>query len=385
MKFTIVTETYLPFISGVSTSTDSIANFMFEKGHEVTIIAPHPVIPYAPKNLKIKLIYTPSLRDPLLPAKPTSPIPLPIFVIGKYLKNENVDVLHIQEAGAMGMVALIFAKLRKIPVVGALHTVPEQIISFLPDQANSKILIKLIEAYHKFFYNFCDAVMVPTQTFANRVKKEGVKTRIIPISNGVETYKFLPGPKSEEIYHKFNLPKDKTLLYHIGRIDKDKNMETILKAMQFTSPKIHLVIGGKGKDKEKLQNISKELKVTNKISWIAFDSKEEIIKTYQTMDIFVITAPFESQSIVTLEAIACGLPVIAANTNALPELVKDNISGFLIEPYDYKTLAEKANLLASDNSLRKKMGEESRKIALPHEKSLSLQKLENLYINLIRC
>lgn len=378
MKITLVTETSLPFIAGVSSSTDSIARFLVKKGHEVSVISPKPILP-AEKENEYKIIYTPSFKDPFFQGKPTSPWPLPLLTMNKRITKAKADLLHIQEAGSLGFAALLFARLRKIPVLGALHSVPEQITAFIKDFPGAFVMSKLIYISLVYFYNHCDAVMVPSQTFAASVKSMGVKKRIIPISNGVNINVCLPGEKSQEIYEKFNLPKDKTLFFYIGRIDRDKNIETIFKALTRLPNSLHFVIGGGGKDKQKLQNIAKNLKVNNKITWITFSSKEEIIKTYQTVDCFIIMAPFESQSIVALEAISCGLPVIAADAGALPELCHDGVNGFLIPPYDDQKLAEKMELLTQNMSLRKQMGKVSRQLALPHEKEKSLQKLEDLY------
>jgi glycosyltransferase involved in cell wall biosynthesis len=105
---------------------------------------------------------------------------------------------------------------------------------------------------------------------------------------------------------------------------------------------------------------------------------------YHAADVFSIMSPYEGQSIVTLQAVATGLPVIGANAGALPELIHDNQNGFLVATYDYKDLAKRMNELAGSVSLRKKFGEESRKISLEHDKPKVLHKLEVIFDKLGR-
>jgi 1,2-diacylglycerol 3-alpha-glucosyltransferase len=108
----------------------------------------------------------------------------------------------------------------------------------------------------------------------------------------------------------------------------------------------------------------------------------EMLRLYSAVNAFCIMSPYEGQSIVTLQAVASGLPVIAADAGALPELVTDGKNGYLIKTYDHKSLSKKMNLLASSEKNREKFGIESRKISLEHERSKALSRLENIYIKL---
>lgn len=381
MKFTIVTETYLPFRVGVSSSTDSIARFMVKKGHEVTVISPKPVLPVEEVEKELKLIYTPSLKDLFFAGKPMSPWPMPLPTMFREIKKEKVDLVHIQEPGALGTAALIFAKLRRVLVVGALHFTPEQSLKFVRINPLNLTVI-FFNNYIKFVYNFYDAIMVPTQTFAQMLKKVGVKKEIVVVSNGVDTKRFVPGKKDPKIFRKYDLPRDKVLFFFLSRLDKDKNITTIIKGLLKTSEKVHLIIGGKGIEEENLKAFAKELKVDKKISWLGHLPEEDLVKVYQAMDCFVLMSPYEVQSIVTLQAIACGLPVIASNEGALPELIHEGENGFLVDTYDFDTLAQKMEIVASEENLRKKFGLASRQIALPHEREINLEKLNNLYLSL---
>lgn len=103
-----------------------------------------------------------------------------------------------------------------------------------------------------------------------------------------------------------------------------------------------------------------------------------IIDLYRLADVFVIMSPVETQSIVALQAISCGLPLIAANAGALPELVNGK-NGQLVDTYDVVTLATVMDEYATDQAKRDAMGKASRALSITHHKPTVLAKLEALY------
>lgn len=304
-------------------------------------------------------------------------IPLGLGEIVQTIATHAFDVVHIQEPGALGIMTLIVAKLYRLPIVGAMHFSVEQFASFLPWKTISMSLMKL---YIRLMYPHYGAIMVPTATAkGDLVKIIGHPERIYPISNGVDTSLYrprrVPGALLRKKYH---IDPGAVVFLYLGRLDADKNIETMLKALAHTS-RIHVILAGVGKQKELLQLLAHQLLLSRRIRWIDQLSTQSIVELYQLSDGFIIMSPIETQSIVTLQAVACGLPVIAANAGALPELVHHGKNGYLVDTYDDGTLAEKMTYLASHPDVRVRMGKESRSISLAHRKSRVLQKLEVLY------
>lgn len=381
MNILLVTETYLPFISGVSTSTDSIARFMVSQGHKVVIVCPRPVLDKSLQPLEgLEIYYAPSVPDLFYRGKPWTIFPLAMPTLNKLMRQGKFGVVHIQEPGSMGLSALILAKIYKIPTVGALHFTPEQIGRMLPGRPE-KLVKPFIQLYIKIIYNFYNAIMVPTATFSKFLKSVGVTRPVQIVSNGVDVKKFHPGANNLALREKHNIPVDSVVFFFLGRLDRDKNVVTLIKAMPYTDSQIRLLIIGSGKVEDYLHNLANDLKVNDKIIWIKHISDDQMPMYYQLADCFSIMSPYEVQSIVTLQAIASGLPVIAANMGALPELVKNNKNGFLVDVYDYNTLAKKMNTLAENPKMRQEFGEVSRTLSLSHHKPVVLRKLEKLYLS----
>lgn len=379
MNILITTETYLPYISGVAVSTDSIARFMVSQGHKVTIVCPKPIIKKSLKPLKnLKVITIPSIHNPSYKNLPLTVFPFNYPYVRRAFLSSKFDIIHSQEPSSIGVSSLILAKKFKIPIVGALHFTPEQISRVLPGRPE-KIVNPLVRKYIKFIYNKYDAIMVPTQTFKNFLTNDGVGRPIEVVSNGVDTKKFYPELINKSLRTKLGVSSNDCLFFFMGRLEVDKNVSTLIKALPFVENNIKLLIVGSGKIKEQLHNLANKRGVNKKIIWIDRISDEEMVNFYHAADCFTIMSPYEVQSIVTLQAVASGLPLIAANAGALPELCHDGKNGFLVSRYNYKKLAEKMNLLAKNANLRKKFGQESRIISLPHNKKEQLKKLEDLY------
>lgn len=380
MNILLVSDAYLPTVSGVASSTDSIARYMAKEGHVVDLVCPKPLTAYeAPPQQGLTIWYTPSASDSLFVNKAYTPFPLGFSALWHCFRSKRYDVVHIQEPGSLGITALILAKLFRVPTVGARHFSWLQIERIVPAWLRFAS-VPLMKIYVFIIYHAYTAIMVPTKTAGKELEELiGLKKRIHAISNGVETNEYVPVTGNTASLRKRNKIPDKgTVFLYIGRLDKDKNVETIFRAAAQCSVPVHLVIVGVGTEKERLIALGKELDLSSRITWFEETTKSKIIELYQSADVFVIMSPVETQSIVALQAISCGLPLIAANAGALPELVNDK-NGFLIKTYDIEALTAVMDTLATDKTLQKSMGKESRKLAMNHHKPLVLHELESLF------
>ncbi len=383
MNILFVTETYLPFIAGVSSSSDSIARYMVSQGHRVVLVNPRPIIDKkveVPPNLE--LVYTPSIPDIFYKGKPHTLFPWGMPVINKVIRKNKFDIVHIQEPVSLGVSALILSKFYHIPTVGMLHFTPEQVAGSFPGKPVF-IVKPAVEAYIRFIYNKYTAIAVPTQTFVDFLRSVGVTKSIEIVSNGVDTNRFHQGDANLKLRQKYGISENDVVFFFLGRLDGDKNAETLVSAMPYTDDNVKLVIVGNGILKDRLHKLAESLNISGKIIWEEHISDAEMPDFYHLADVFTIVSPFEVQSIVTLQALASGLPVICANRGALPELCHNGKNGFLVDAYDAKALAEKMNILAKDRPMRVELGKESREISLAHHKPDVLHKMELLYERVI--
>ncbi len=384
MNILLVSDVYLPTVSGVASSTDSIARFMASEGHSVTLVCPKPLHAYAPSKVPgLEVVYTPGASDALFVNKSMTVFPLGFPVLWRVFRQCRFDVIHIQEPGSLGITALFIGKFFHVPIVGAQHFSWPQIERVAPPLIRW-ISVPFMKLYVRVIYATYDAIMVPTETAArDLIKLIGRAPLIHAVSNGVDTTVYTPrvGPVTA-LRNKYHLPADKQVYLYIGRLDADKNIETMLRALSRVTRPVHMIIAGVGRQKEQLQSLATSLKLTN-ITWIGEVQKQMIIDLYQLSDAFVIMSPVETQSIVALQAISCGLPLIAARAGALPELV-DGSNGVLVDTFDVLSLAAVLDRLSQDGILRKSMGGRSREISLRHHKPTVLKQLETLYVQVAK-
>jgi len=385
MKIVLSTESFYPSISGVSVATFLLAKTLAEKGHRVWLFAPstgwhsreesHPEL----KNLTVvrfRSIPNPfrkGFRIAFIPAK----------AVKRAISDIKPDIVHLQDPAPVSAATLAAARDLNIPAVVTNHFTLEYVLAYLWFLGPFKPLArKKLIGHLREFYNRCEAVIAPSRIVAAKLSEWGVTKEIFTISNGVDIERFYSYTLPQAIRENWHLPAKPIVLY-VGRLDKDKSLEVLFDAIPqiLARRNAHFLIVGGGNDFAKLKERAKRLGVEHNITFtgpVPHES-EDLPKLYQIADIFVIPSTIESQSIVTMEAMASGLPVIAANAGALGELIKDGRNGYLFEPANSEDLAVKIIELLKNSELAKKMGEQNIKDAVAHRIELVHDEIERLY------
>jgi glycosyltransferase involved in cell wall biosynthesis len=211
-------------------------------------------------------------------------------------------------------------------------------------------------------------------------KEKGLLTDITPISNGLKTEIFNPNNDGEYLRKKYDLPKKNIILY-TGRINEEKNLDVLIKSIPYVIEKYdaHFLIVGSGGDyKQSLIKLTKELNVEKNITFTDFLDWDDYPNIYSIADLFAMPSEAELQSIVTMEAVASGLPIVVVNKGALHELASmDN--GFVFESKNSEQMAEYIVKILSDGKLKKKMGSNSLELIKEHAMSSIAEKYEMIY------
>ena len=223
-------------------------------------------------------------------------------------------------------------------------------------------------------------ITTPTQTAANLLKRTGFSKEVYPVSCGIDLVRFNPKTKNYTLKKKYNLP-DLPILLFVGRVDKEKNVDMVLKAIAKIPKdiKFHFAVAGNGAEKKKLEKLTQKLGLEKQVTFLGFVPDEDLPALYATSDCFVNAGIAELQCIAMMEAMASKLPVLGVNAMALPELCHDNENGYLFEENDIEGLAKLIAQMMSDEELRKKMGEKSLEIIQAHEINKTMERFEFLY------
>lgn len=140
--------------------------------------------------------------------------------------------------------------------------------------------------------------------------------------------------KREEI----GVPKDAIMLLSVGELNENKNHETVIRALaEINDPSLHYVIAGKGQRKEYLENLVNELGA--QVHLLGF--RNDIEQLDKAADLFLLPSFREGLNVSTIEALASGLPVICSEIRGNVDLVKSGITGYLANPHDSHSFADK--------------------------------------------
>lgn len=387
MRIILVTDTYTNYANGCGYFTYRLAQKLKERGHKVAIITPSRSIKNSIEDESGVARYGVSSLPAFFQEKfRFSPRFLIKRKIRQIVKNFEPDIIHLQNHYLIGREIANIAFESGIPIIGTNHFMPENLLFYLHLPSKMEIFAKTFAWKHfSSLYKKLDFVTAPTKSAADILKKIGFTKEVLPISNGIDLEVFSPSKKNNKIKIKYGIPLDKKIVLYVGRLDKDKELETVVRAIPFIKESgFHFVFVGIGKERLALEKLALELGVLKFITFTGFIPDDELPQIYSSADIFVMAGLVELQSIATMEAMASGLSVIAADALALPELAHHNENGFLFPSRDSKNLAMYLDTLLSNQSLRKKMGEKSLEIIKKHDIEMVVNSFEDIYIKAVQ-
>jgi glycosyltransferase involved in cell wall biosynthesis len=279
---------------------------------------------------------------------------------------------------------MVWAKKLKIPLIGSIHILPENMITPFYRLKSYKKIENFFWWYLVYFFNIVNHVTIPTQTGAEIYKKKGLKARITPISNGLKTEIFNPKNNGEYLKEQLDLP-DKNIVLCTGRINEEKNLDVLIKAIPHVIKNVnaHFLIVGEGGDyKKSLIDLAHELKVDKYTTFSDFLDWEDYPNIYSIADVFTLPSEAELQSLVTMEAVATGLPIVVVNKGALPELASMN-NGLVFESQNCEQMAECIIRILSDEQLKEKMSNNSLNLIKKHSIQSVAEQYEKEYKKVI--
>lgn len=382
MKVLIANDTYPPDVNGAAYFTRRLAEGLAKRGHEVHVLC-------ASRGLRTET----GARDGVVEHRLRSvPVPFhrnfrfssPPFLYRRVLETVGrvrPDVVHAQGHFFIGRSVVRAAKELGIPVVATNHFMPENLVFYLglPGRAERAVTNLAWRDFARVF-NRADVVTAPTPFAAHLAEEKGVRGPVLSVSNGMDLSRFHPGNDGDGFKSEHGIPEQPTFMY-VGRLDAEKRVDELIRALPLVRESVdaQLVIVGDGHERRRLIGLAEEEGVEGYVVFTGFVGDEELPGAYAATDVFANAGIAELQSIVTMEAMATGKPVVGANARALPHLVHDGRNGYLFEPGDVNVLASRLAELLSDEGKRTEMGAEGLEIVSRHDVEETLAAFEDLY------
>ncbi|HET8852171.1 MAG TPA: glycosyltransferase, partial [Ktedonobacteraceae bacterium] len=368
-----------PMVGGVPTVTHGLAVDFANRGHQVWVVAPsHGLRDVRRLEQKVRVYRFSSFEWPTYEGQR---IPfLPLMPFRNLIKKADPDIIHIHSPVVLGNIAQILAGGLRKPVIATNHYLPINLSrSLSADPLISKHFSKITYSYLVHFCNRCEYVTAPTATALRLLYEHGLRAPAQAISNGIDLKKFSPGKRDEHLRQRFELPEGRPLALHVNRLSYEKRVDVLLDAAAKMSSNGFVAIVGSGPAEAELRAQAGRLNLGDRVKFLGFVRDADLLGLRRLSDVFVIPSEGDLQSLATMEAMACGLPVIAANSYALPELVHHEENGFVFEPGNSDELASYLDTLLTDPALRAQMGAKSLEIIAKHDRTQVLDRWESLY------
>src|SRR6266496_1628538 len=379
MRIMIVTDQYPPMVGGVPTVTQGLAVGFANRGNQVWVIAPS----YGQRDVcriehKVRVHRFSSFEWPTY-GELRIPF-LPILPFRRILKKADPDIIHIHSPVVLGNIAQIVAGSLRKPVIATNHYLPINISrSLSSDPFFGKTFMTVSYSYLVYFCNRCEYVTAPTITALNLLYEHGLRAPTQAISNGVDLKRFSPGERDKRLRQRFKLPEDCLLILSVNRLSQEKRIDVLIDAAAKMTQDAHIAIASTGTAEAELREQVEQSGLKDKVTFLGFIHDNDLAPLYRLADVFAIPSEAELQSLATMQAMACGLPVVAANAYALPELVHHEINGYLFQRGNSEEMAHYLDLVVRDKGLRKQMGTKSLEIIDKQDRTQVLDQWEVLY------
>jgi 1,2-diacylglycerol 3-alpha-glucosyltransferase len=383
MRIVIAAQNYLPNLNGAAVFATNLAEGLAERNHQVVAIVPSD----RNHSYRTEQHHVRIQRIRALPLSPKVPdVRITYFSdaeVGRILSEFKPHIVHIQDHYPLCRSVMRKARDLHLPVIATNHFLPGNILLHVPFlQPITKVLSRLLWKMLLDVFNQANIVTTPTETAASILREQKIQVEVRAISCGVNLERFFPDNQVDRIEERksHGLDPEKLLYLYLGRVDRDKGVNLLPPLFkELPRDDIQLAIAGKGSYLSTLRSRVKTNGHNGKVVFLGFIPDDELPALFNSADVFIMPSRIELQSIATLEAMATGLPVVAANAGALPELVEDNVNGYLFRPEDKDDASRVVNLMSEYPQQRSSMKSASLLKVRKHDIHKTLLQYENLY------
>ncbi|WP_375392864.1 glycosyltransferase family 4 protein [uncultured Sphingomonas sp.] len=285
-------------------------------------------------------------------------------------------VLHLSAPDFLGFSAVRWARRRNIPCVASLHTRFETYLRYY----HVGVLAPVFVGIQRRFYNRVDRVMPPGESMAAVVRGWGVTTPTSIWSRGIDHDRFRPDRRDLGWRRDLGIGDDEIAIGFLGRLVKEKGLEVFAEVLAELTrrgvPHRVLVVG------EGPARAWFEAQAAGAV-FAGFQSGDDLGRAVASMDLFFNPSVTETFGNVTLEAMAAGVPVVAARATGAVDLVVPGETGFLVPPRDVAAYADALQRIITDPALRAQMGEAGHRKAAGYRWELVNQKVVDTYLEVM--
>ena len=364
MRIGLFTDSYPPYINGVSTSVATLKRALEKQGHTVYVVTVSNNALKYEYDKEENIVKVPGIPIGIYDYRLSRIYPLSMI---NTMKSWNLDVIHSHTEFGIGILARIFAKQFKIPLVHTYHTLYEDYTHYITKGYFDKSSKKIVEYLTKFYCDKTANELIVTTNKIYKLFKEKYKfeKNINIVPTGMEVEKFfeenINKKDVERLKKRLGIQKKDFTIVFVGRLAEEKNIEFLIKCHKEIVKKaknIKLLIVGDGPDKQAYEKLAKELNVDKNVIFNGKAAWEEMPLYYHCADLFTSASTSETQGLTVLEAMAAGVVPLCIHDEAFLSMVTDELNGRI-----FKTEEEYCDLvleLYKDANIRKRYSVQAR-------------------------
>jgi 1,2-diacylglycerol 3-alpha-glucosyltransferase len=348
LRIAIFGETYLPYLSGVTVSTEALARGLGAAGHEVLLVAPRPAAGAVPGTAgalgpEPRVAWLPSFQVPG-PAPDGYRVPWP--VPSDALRTARAfapDIVHAQSPFVSGLMGRRLARMLGAPLVFTHHTRFGDYGHYLGPLARPGGA--LVAGYLHRYWLGCAAVVAPGSELAEEIggrlgTRRRPLLRTIPTGIEVDAIRLLPAIDPRPLA---GWPADCLVVAGLGRLAPEKSVELLVEAFAEVAadePAARLLLVGGGPSEAALRERAARPDLASRVHLTGMRPRQEALALIKGADLFVSASRTETQGLVLVEALAAGLPVVALEGPGVADAVRAGIDGLIVpaEPGDGRRL-----------------------------------------------
>ena len=328
MNILLMTNTYKPLVGGLERSIEAFALEFRRRGHRVIIVAPQ----FENMEPEQDVIRVPAVQHF---NGTVFSVQLPdMGMVEEALGDFKPDIVHSQHPFLVGDTALRLAYRYRVPLIFTHHTLYEQNTHYMSSDSDAmkRFVIQLSTGYA----NLADKVFAPSESVLQLIRERGVESPVEVVPTGIDLMRFAGGDR-QRVLQRFGLPPDAFVLGHLGRLAPEKNLEFITEAAVLfltRNKKAHFLVAGTGPSEAALETRFKEAGLFDRVRLIGSAEGPDLADAYHAMDAFAFASQSETQGLVLIEAMACGVPVVGVDASGVRDVIRDKVNGRLVQQAD---------------------------------------------------
>jgi glycosyltransferase involved in cell wall biosynthesis len=336
---------------GANQALNRLVGYLMKQGAQVRVYSPkvqNPAFPSVGKLVGVPSIPFPGRGEYRLA------VGIP-WRVQRDLRKFGANMFHIASPEFLGHRAVTLARRWDIPVVASVHTRFETYFRYY----NMAWIEPVVEAIMRRLYRRCDAIFAPSESMAQLLREQRMSYDVGIWSRGVDTDIFSPAKRDLEWRRSLGILDHEPVIAFIGRIVMEKGLDVFSETIDHLERRgchARILVIGEGPARDWFAG-----RLPSDAIFVGFQRGDDLGRAIASADMLLNPSVTETFGNVTLEAMACGLPVVAVRATGSLSLVEDGVTGRLMQPGAAEAMAQAIARYCEDPELRFAAGEAGRK------------------------